>query len=134
MEDEISSRTSTRRDTPRTGGAVGVALATGSALRGSATALDATPAAGGISTSIETITLDAATRLIEAAEQKSVEIGVPMATAIVGQGGLLKAFHWKDGLYRAVAVAPSQHTASPQQLTLARESRRVTIRTPQCFR
>ena len=52
----------------------------------------------------ESCSLDAAKALIEAAEAKSQEISVPMAIAIVDDGGLLKAFHRMDGLDRAVAV------------------------------
>jgi uncharacterized protein GlcG (DUF336 family) len=80
-------------------------------LGGSATAQDATPAAGGISTTIQTITLDAATQLIHAAQEKSVEIGVPMAIAIVDAVGLLKAFHRMDSLDRAVTVDLVQRKA-----------------------
>jgi uncharacterized protein GlcG (DUF336 family) len=111
MVNEISTRHSTRRDTLRLGGAVGVALAAGSMLAGSASAQDATPTSGGISTSLQTISLDAAVSLIDAAEQKATEIGVPMAIAIVDHGGLLKAFHRMDGLDRAVSVDLVQRKA-----------------------
>lgn len=104
MADGVSSRTSTRRDTLRIGGAVGVALAAGAALSSASAAQDATPAPGGISTSVQTITLDAAVLLIDAAQQKATEIGVPMAIAVVDSVGLLKAFHRMDSLDRLVSV------------------------------
>jgi uncharacterized protein GlcG (DUF336 family) len=100
----MSDQRSTRRDTLKAGGAVGAAFAASAILARQAAAQDATPAAGGTTTSISTITLDAALRLVEAAEQKSIEIGVPMAIAIVDSVGLLKAFHRMDGLDRAVTI------------------------------
>ena len=104
MANETGARLSTRRDTLRLGGAAGVALAAGAVLAHPATAQDATPTAGGITESIQTITLAAAMTLLDAAEQHSAEIGVPMAIAIVDVTGLLKAFHRMDGLNRAVSV------------------------------
>ena len=111
MANEITTRHSTRRETLRLGGAVGVALAAGSVLAGNATAQDATPTSSGISTTTQTITLDASVRLIDAAEQKANEIGVPMVIAIVDAIGLLKAFHRMDGLNRAVSVDLVQRKA-----------------------
>lgn len=43
------------------------------------------------------ITAEAATDVIRAAEQKAKEIGVPMAIAIVDESGVLKAFSRMDG-------------------------------------
>jgi uncharacterized protein GlcG (DUF336 family) len=111
MAESSSSRLSSRRETLKVGGAVGVALAAGSLLSHQASAQDATPAASGLSRSVQTITLDAAVRLIEAAEAKSTEIGVPMAIAIVDHAGLLKAFHRMDGLDRTVTVDLVQRKA-----------------------
>jgi uncharacterized protein GlcG (DUF336 family) len=102
MAHELSTRLTNRRDTLRLGGAAGIALATGAAISKQAVAQDATPAAGGLTTSVQIISLDTARRLIEAAEQKSTEIGVPMAIAIVDSVGMLKAFHRMDGLDRMV--------------------------------
>jgi uncharacterized protein GlcG (DUF336 family) len=111
MTESSNSRRSSRRETLKVSGAVGVALAAGSLISHQASAQDATPAAGGLSRSVQTITLDAAARLVEAAEAKSTEIGVPMAIAIVDHGGLLKAFHRMDGLDRAVTVDLVQRKA-----------------------
>lgn len=44
-----------------------------------------------------TITNEAAKALIEAAEQKAREIGVPMVIAVCDEGGNLKAFSRMDG-------------------------------------
>jgi len=52
----------------------------------------------------QTVSMAAAQSLIEAAEAKAQEIGVPMAIAIMDDSGLLKAFHRMDGLDRALAV------------------------------
>jgi uncharacterized protein GlcG (DUF336 family) len=104
MTDHITTRRTNRRDTLKIGGAAGMALVAGAALRGSMAAQDATPAAGGLTTPIPIITLDTARRLIEAGEQKSMEIGVPMAIAIVDSIGLLKAFHRMDGIDRLVGI------------------------------
>jgi uncharacterized protein GlcG (DUF336 family) len=111
MTDRTNPRLSTRRDTLKIGGAVGVALAAGAALAHPASAQDATPTMAGLSTTVQTITADAATRLIEAAIAKSNEIGVPMAIAIVDHSGLLKAFHRMDGLDRQVSVGLVQDKA-----------------------
>jgi len=101
----------TRRDTFRAGGAAGVALAAGAVLSHRASAQDATPAASGNTESFQSITLDAATRLIEAAQAKAMEIGVPMAVAIVDSVGNLKAFARMDGLNRLVTVGLVQDKA-----------------------
>jgi uncharacterized protein GlcG (DUF336 family) len=111
MTDRTNPRLSTRRDTLKIGGAVGVALAAGAALAHPAAAQDATPTMGGISTTVQTITMEAAHRLLEAGEQKAMEIGVPMAIAIVDSVGLLKAFHRMDGLDRAVSIGLVQDKA-----------------------
>jgi uncharacterized protein GlcG (DUF336 family) len=112
MTDRTNPRLSTRRETLKIGGAVGVALAAGAALAHPAAAQDATPTMGGISTSVQTITADAATRLIEAAVQAVADLGVPpMAIAIVDSVGLLKAFHRMDGLDRAVTLGLVQDKA-----------------------
>jgi uncharacterized protein GlcG (DUF336 family) len=111
MTDRTNPRLSTRRDTLKIGGAVGVALAAGAALAHPAAAQDATPTMGGLSTSVQTITAAGAARLIGASIEKSNEIGVPMAIAIVDHSGLLKAFHRMDGLDRAVTVGLVQDKA-----------------------
>jgi len=46
---------------------------------------------------VATITLDAAHRVIAAAEAKATEMGVPMCIAIADPGGNLKAFSRMDG-------------------------------------
>jgi uncharacterized protein GlcG (DUF336 family) len=104
MVTERDAGRANRRDVLRFGGAAGVALAAGAAMRSSAMAQDATPEPGGISHTIQTLSLATAVQLIEAAEQKSTEIGVAMAIAIVDHGGMLKAFHRMDGLERQVSV------------------------------
>jgi uncharacterized protein GlcG (DUF336 family) len=111
MAHELSTRLTNRRDTLRLGGAAGIALATGATVSTHAVAQDATPAASGMTTSVQNISLEAARRLIEAAEQKATEIGVPMAIAIVDSVGLLKAFHRMDGLDRIVGVGLVQDKA-----------------------
>lgn len=110
-DDGSSMRRTNRRDTLKFGGAAGIALVAGAALRSNAAAQDATPAAGGLTASVQNISLDTARRLIEAAEQKSTEIGVSMAIAIVDSVGLLKAFHRMDGLDRLVSVGLVQDKA-----------------------
>lgn len=111
MADDGSTRLSTRRDTLRFGGTVGVALAAGAALRGGAIAQEATPTAGGLSTSVPIITLETAVGLIAGAQQAATGIGVPMAIAIVDGIGMLKAFHRMDGLDRMVTVDLVQRKA-----------------------
>jgi uncharacterized protein GlcG (DUF336 family) len=111
MTDRMNPRLSTRRDTLRIGGAVGVALAAGAALAHPAAAQDATPAMGGASTTVQTIAAATAARLIGASIEKANDIGVPMAIAIVDHSGLLKAFHRMDGLDRAVTVGLVQDKA-----------------------
>jgi uncharacterized protein GlcG (DUF336 family) len=103
MERNPETQLFDRRSALRLGGVAGAAVTAGvlSARQASAQ----TPQAGGpMSVQRQTISLDAAKALIEAAEAKSQEISVPMAIAIVDDGGLLKAFHRMDGLDRAVAV------------------------------
>jgi len=46
---------------------------------------------------VATITIDAAHRVIAAAEAKATEMGVPMCIAIADPGGNLKAFSRMDG-------------------------------------
>jgi uncharacterized protein GlcG (DUF336 family) len=104
MASEDTTRRASRRDALRVGGAAGVALAAGVAIRSGALAQDATPEPGGISHTIQTLSLATAVQLIEAAEQASVDIGVAMAIAIVDHSGMLKAFHRMDGLERQVTV------------------------------
>ena len=104
MANDITDRLSSRRDTLRIGGAVGLAVA-GSVLAGSrAAAQDATPAAGGMSITKQTISLATANALIEAAEAKASELGVNMAIAVVDEGGLLKAFARMDGVSSTATV------------------------------
>jgi uncharacterized protein GlcG (DUF336 family) len=111
MVDRQLTRRSTRRDTLKFGSAAGLAVAASSVLVHQAAAQDATPAPGGNSRTIQTITLDAALQLIDAGQQKAMELGVPMAIAIVDSVGLLKAFHRMDGLDRAVTVDLVQNKA-----------------------
>ncbi len=47
----------------------------------------------------DTITLEEAKRVIEAAEKKATEIGQPMDIAVVDAGGNLKAFARMDGAW-----------------------------------
>lgn len=109
----MTDQSITRRDTLKLGSAVGVALAAGAALAHQATAQDATPApAGGLSTTIQTITADTARRLIDAAVQAVADLGTPpMAIAIMDHSGMLKAFHRMDGLDRQVTVGLVQDKA-----------------------
>lgn len=112
MATEDTARRSSRRDTLRFGGAAGIALAAGAAIRSGAVAQDATPASeGGTSVTIQAVSLDAAMALIEAARAKATEIGVPMAIAIVDTQGMLKAFARMDGVNSAATVEIVQKKA-----------------------
>jgi uncharacterized protein GlcG (DUF336 family) len=111
MANPVSTKRTTRRDTIRIGGAVGVALAAGTALSGSAAAQSATPPAGGISMAKPTISLQAAAMLVEAAQQKAMELGVAMNIAVVDESGMLKAFHRMDGNNNAASVDIAQRKA-----------------------
>lgn len=104
MANQVSTKRTTRRDTLRIGGAVGVALAAGAALSGNAAAQGATPPAGGMSVTRQSVSLETAAALIEAAQQSAMELGIPMAVAVVDEGGLLKAFHRMDGVNSAATV------------------------------
>ena len=104
MASDFSSRLNSRRDALRVGGAVGLALAGGALMSNHAAAQDATPAAGGMSVTKQTISLGAADALIAAAQAKATELGVNMAIAIVDEGGLLKAFARMDGVSSSATV------------------------------
>jgi uncharacterized protein GlcG (DUF336 family) len=111
MANPVSTKRTTRRDTLRIGGAVGAAIAAGTALSSSAAAQGATPPAGGISMAKQTISLQAATTLIEAAHQKATDLGVAMNIAVVDESGMLKAFHRMDGNNNAASVDIAQMKA-----------------------
>lgn len=73
---------------------------------------------------MKTVNLEQAKKMIAAAEQKAVEIGVPMVIAVVDQGGNLVAQHRmddallasiaisRDKAYTAVALKMSTETAA----------------------
>ena len=75
----------------------------------------------------ETISLEDAKRVIEAAQQKATEIGQPMDIAVVDAGGNLKAHVRMDGAYVGsitisinkayTAIAFQQQTADLQEPT-----------------
>ena len=111
MANPVSTKRTTRRDTLRIGGAVGVALAAGAALSSNAAAQSATPPAGGMSIARQTISLQAATMLVEAAQQKAMELGIAVNIAVVDESGMLKAFHRMDGNNNAASVDISQMKA-----------------------
>lgn len=98
----MGDRQFTRRGTLLAGGAAGIAVA--GTMLGRASAQEATPSAGGLSRTIQTVTLEAALTMIAAAEAKATELGVPMAIAVVDSVGLLKAFHRMDGLDRTATT------------------------------
>jgi uncharacterized protein GlcG (DUF336 family) len=103
MERNPETQLFDRRSALRLGGVAGAAVTAGVLSARQATAQ--TPQAGGaMSVQRQSVSLDAAKALIEAAEVKSQEISVPMAIAIMDDSGLLKAFHRMDGLDRAVSV------------------------------
>lgn len=52
---------------------------------------------GGKTITRATITAEAATAVLRAAEAKAAEIGVPMVIAVVDESGVLKAFSRMDG-------------------------------------
>lgn len=98
MNGDGSKRGHSRRDALRAGGAIGLGLAASAAVAKNAAAQDATPTAGGaISMSKQTVTLETAQALIEAAHAHAVEIGVAVAVAVVDEAGVLKAFGRMDG-------------------------------------
>ena len=63
-----------------------------------------------ISTTLRSITSEAAHALIAAAEAKAREIGVPMVITVVDEGGTLKAFSRMDGT-AVIPVTVSQDKA-----------------------
>lgn len=75
----------------------------------------------------ETISLEDAKKVIEAAQQKATEIGCPMDIAVVDAGGNLKAHVRMDGAFVGsitisinkayTAIAFQQQTANLQELT-----------------
>ena len=75
----------------------------------------------------ETITLEDAKRVIEAAEKKAEEIGCPMDIAVTDAGGNLKAHHRMDGAFVGsitisinkayTAIAFQQPTMNLQEVT-----------------
>ena len=103
MERNPETQLFDRRSALRLGGVAGAAVTAGALSARQASAQ--TPLAGGaMSVQRQSVSLAAAQSLIEAAEAKAQEIGVPMAIAIMDDSGLLKAFHRMDGLDRALAV------------------------------
>lgn len=117
MSVETSSSHS-RRDTLRFGAAASLAAVVGTTLASVATAQ--TPAAeGGISWTKQTISLAAVERMLAAAQAKASELEVPVAIAVVDEGGLLKAFHRMDGLSSAVPndIAPLKAYTAASFLT-----------------
>jgi len=109
--DDITARRTNRRDTLKLGAAAGIGLAAGATLLGSATAQEATPTTGGLSMAKPSITLETATRLIEAAQQHAMGLGAAMNIAVVDEGGMLKAFHRMDGNNNAASLEISQRKA-----------------------
>ena len=98
-----------RRDTLRLGAAASL-VAAGASLAQSVRAQ--TPVAeGGISTAVQSVSLAAAQRILEAAQAKAEELGRPVVLAIVDPGGMLKAFHRMDGVVSAVPVDIAQRKA-----------------------
>jgi uncharacterized protein GlcG (DUF336 family) len=93
-----------RRSALRWGGVAGAAVASGVLGARSAAAQTPVDQDGALSVQKSTISLAAAVSLIEAAEAESQALGVPMAIAIVDEGGLLKALHRMDGVNSAVSV------------------------------
>ena len=76
MANDISDRLSSRRDTLRIGGAVGLAALAGTALASNhAAAQDASPATVSMSVTKQTISLEAANTIVAAAQAKAVELG-----------------------------------------------------------
>jgi uncharacterized protein GlcG (DUF336 family) len=97
----------TRRDTLRLGAAAGLAAAASAALASVATAQ--TPVAeGSISWTKQSVSLTAIERMLAAAQAKAMELGAPVAIAVVDEGGQLKAFHRMDGVASAVPIDISQ--------------------------
>lgn len=111
MMSEDTARRASRRDALRFGGAAGVALAAGAAVRSGTMAQDATPASGGASVTIQAVSMATAMTLIEAGQAKASELGVPMAIAIVDPLGVLKAFARMDGVNSAATVEIVQKKA-----------------------
>ena len=103
MERNPETQLFDRRSALRLGGVAGAAVTAG-ALRARQASAQTPLAGGAMSVQRQSVSLAAAQSLIEAAEAKAQEIGVPMAIAIMDDSGLLKAFHRMDGLDRALAV------------------------------
>jgi uncharacterized protein GlcG (DUF336 family) len=87
-----------RRSALKTGAAIGVGVAALSSLGRNVSAQDATPAAGGAFTvSSESLTLDGAMAVIQAALAKATELGVPEYVVVVDTAGNIKAAARQDG-------------------------------------
>lgn len=104
MTSEPTAMRQNRRDIVRLVGAAGVALGAAGAHSARTAAQDATPTSDAASLTKQTISLETAMALIDAAHVKAAEIGAPMAVAVVDEGGLLKAFGRMDGVNSAATV------------------------------
>ena len=61
------------------------------------------------------LTLMDAKILLEGAEKKAMEIGVPMDIAVVDDGGNLLAFHRMEGLRSPASTSPSARPIPPRR-------------------
>jgi uncharacterized protein GlcG (DUF336 family) len=104
MTSEPTANLHNRRDALRMVGAAGIALGAAAAPAARAAAQDATPTSDAASVTKRTIALETAMALIAAAHAKATDLGVPMAVAVVDEGGLLKAFGRMDGVNSAATV------------------------------
>lgn len=104
---ESTQRRHSRRNALRLGGAAGVAVAAGAtAPYAGVRAQDGTPTTDGGATGVtkQTVPLETAMALIEAAQAAAAELGVPVAVAVVDESGLLKAFARMDRVNSAATV------------------------------
>lgn len=122
MAQDHSTSDYSRRDALRFGGAAGLALATGAVLR-SHTAAQTPEAAGDLSVTTQTVTLAAAQQLLDAAQAKATELGVPVVIAVVDESGMLKAFRRMDGV-----VSPAPVDIAPMKAYTAAAFRIPTDR------
>jgi uncharacterized protein GlcG (DUF336 family) len=104
MERASESDVFDRRSALRLGGIAGAALTTGLVEARQRAHAQTPTATGAMSIQKQSISLATAQALLEAAQVKAEELGIPMGIAIVDEGGLLKALHRMDGANSAVTI------------------------------
>lgn len=102
MNQDALPRKLDRRSALQLGGVTGAAVALGA--QRAAFAQTPEGMTGELSVQKQTISLAAAQALLAAAQTEAEALGIPMAIAIVDEGGLLKALHRMDGVSSAATV------------------------------